>query len=330
MTSQDLEHGVSAEIWLNVFLHFFNQSFRFNPAGTWFSPGGLTIFGEPTDRFTLAIPTRWGSIVGARARDDGMLELRSMNIPAQQLTRPVDDLGPIPVWASCPLKVVTTLQEIGEHPGGASVFFYTIVPEGYGLSSDSALRSAVAATFEGLHGTRLSLEGRRRLGRISEQLASLWCPDLTAILVDTETLETVELPFDVEGAGLRLVMIDLRHTRPSPDSAASAGSEAALGAAARLREGDLAGMGECFGGSEGLAPEVAAVREAAIAAGALGAGLAGAPAPDAPVCMLALVPVTALGRLRTAVRQAWGFPQAPRFLTTTASRDSSPLYAETG
>ena len=70
-----------------------------------------------------------------------------------------------------------------------------------------------------------------------------------AFLVDTRHMTFEEVPFDLIGAGLRLMIIDLGETVGAvarPGAAVSAGADLALAAVAVLRSGNLASLGPLF------------------------------------------------------------------------------------
>ena len=191
-----------------------------------FGAGGLTLFGRPGDRFALAIPLKWGSTIAAGPRDDGMIDLRSGSQAGKELLRPLDGLDDIPDWAACPLAVVAAARAAGHPLGGMSLLVGTALPEGAGMQADIALTSLTASVLGRLFGTELTLAERAPLGDVAAQLASRTCPDGTAALVDTWNLTADLVPFDLVGAGLRLMIIDLGekrrqpaggHLRPGPD-----------------------------------------------------------------------------------------------------------------
>ncbi len=280
------------------------------------APGGLTLFGRPGDRFALAIPVRWGATVAASPRDDGVVDLRSGGQAGAELTRAIGDLGELPGWAARALAVVSRLTAAGHPLGGMSLLVSTILPEDAGMQADVALTTAMASTIGGLYGVEVSLADRAALGDLPAQMAALSCPDDTAMLVDTLEMTAELVPCDLSAAGLRLMIIDLGGT---VDPVATGAPDLALAAVEQLRWGNVAALGPLLGRGTDLSAGAALVVDAACAAGALGAGtLPGG-------CLVALVPVACLSRVRMAVTTAWPTERPPKFLTAVSSRGGCAL-----
>ena len=236
----DLPSDADAGLRLTAYL--FEQLFKRRPTLLTMGAGGLTLFGRPGDRFALAIPVKWGATVAAGSRDDGMVDLRSGSHAGNELIRPVGALGDLPDWAVRPLAVVASAVAAGQPVGGMSLLVGTALPESAGMQSDVALTSVLASALAGLFGAELSLARRAGLGDLPAQLAALSCPDDTAMLVDTREMTAEMVPFDLNGAGLRLMLIDLG---APVASVASGPAELALAAADRLRSGNLMALGPC-------------------------------------------------------------------------------------
>jgi galactokinase len=309
-TDADPEHRLTAFL--------FEQLFGSRATLFMAVPGGMTLFGHPGERLALAIPLKWGASAAASARDDGLVELRSVNHAGKELTLPLGTVDDGPGWAAHPLNVISAVIEAGHPLGGMSLLVGTALPEGAGMQADAGLASVIASALGGLFGADLPLGRRAALGDVSAQLASMTCPDDTALLVDTREMTAEALPFELAGAGLRLLIVDLGvdvTATPAPGA-----PDLAEAAAALLRAGKVPGLGPLLGRSgRALAPEVALVVDAACAAGAHGAGtLPGG-------CLVALVPVDRLGSVRAAVTAAWPGPRPPKFLTATSARGGRPL-----
>jgi galactokinase len=199
-----------------------------------------------------------------------------------------------------------------------SLLVGTALPEGAGMQSDVGLTSVVASALVGLFGVDLTLEQRAALGDLPAQLASLTCPDDTAVLVDILLMTTELVPFDLVTADLRLMIIDLGDIVASQPTGIS---DLALTAIDELRRGRLAALGPLFTEATSLAgdPSAQAVADAACAAGALGAGtLPGG-------CLMAVVPVDRLSSVRAAATAAWDGERVPKFLTAVSSRGGRAL-----
>lgn len=315
-TDVDVTVRSDADPGLRLTAYLYRQLFDSPPALVASGPGGLTLFGRPGDRFALAIPVKWGAIVAAAPRSDGMVDLRSGSHIGKGLLRPIGALGDPPDWAACPLAVVSSLTAAGHPLGGMSLLVGTGLPDGAGMQSDVALTSVMASALARLHGVELSRAQRAELGDLPAQLASLACPDGTAILVDNERMASELVPFDLLGAGLRLMIVDLGEL---VGSVPTGPPDLALTAVEAVRSGDLTVVGRLLGQAGELAADGAVLAGAACAAGALGAGtLPGG-------CLVALVPVGCLREVRSAVTAAWPAERVPKFLTAVASRGGRPI-----
>src|SRR5205085_6369836 len=205
----DVTQQSDAEPELRLTAYLYEQVFGHKPTLVTSAPGALTLFGQPGDRFALAIPLKWGATVAAAPRDDDVVDLRSGSQAGKELTRPVSALTDLPRWAARPLATVESVAQAGHALGGMSLLVGTALPEGAGMQSDVGLTSVVASALVGLFGVDLTLEQRAALGDLPAQLASLTCPDDTAVLVDTLLMTTELVPFDLVTTDLRLMIIDL-------------------------------------------------------------------------------------------------------------------------
>ncbi len=316
----DLAFRSDADPELRLTAFLYEQVFGHKATLMTFGAGGLTVFGELDDRFALAMPMKWGATVAAATRSDGRIELRSGSQAGKELIRPLDELDDdLPAWAACPLAVVSAARAAGHPLGGMSLLVGTALPEGAGMQSEIALAAVVASALAQLFGAELTLAQRAPLGDLAAQLAASSAPDGTALLVDRQEMTLEPLPFDLAGAGLRLVIIDVGKVVASDPVAGAA--DLALAAVDVLRQGDVAGLGPMLGRARSLAGDsvVQAVADAACAAGALGAGtLPGG-------CLTALVPVDRLSPVRAAVTSVWPGGRVPKFLTAVPSRGGRPL-----
>ncbi|MEA2974309.1 MAG: galactokinase [Actinomycetota bacterium] len=309
----DVTQQSDAEPELRLTAYLYEQVFGHKATLVTSAPGALTLFGQPGDRYALAIPLKWGATVAAAPRDDDMVDLRSGSQAGKELTRPLTELDDLPRWAQRPLAVVDSVARAGHALGGMSLLVGTALPEGAGMQSDVGLTSVVASALDGLFGVDLTVGQRAALGDLPAQLASLTCPDDTAVLVDTWQMTTEPVPFDLVAAELRLMIIDLGEIVGSQPAGIP---DLALTAVEELRRGGVAGLGPLFTVATSLAGDEAAraVADAACAAGALGAGtLPGG-------CLMAVVPVERLSPVRAAATAAWPGGRVPKFLTAVSSR----------
>ncbi len=234
------------------------------PEGVWSSPGRVNLIGEHTDYndgFALPFAIESRAYVAARRRDDGVLRMRSVQLPDGDMTVPVDDLHPgTPKgWGAYVAGVVWAARQAGHRVGGMDVLVDGRVPLGSGLSSSHALECAVAAAAADLHGVELTHNDLARLSLAAEndfvgaptgmmdQLASLRCTAGHAIFLDNRTLDVEQVPLDVDTARLALVVLDSRvhHDHAEGgygDRRASCERAAALLGVPALRDVDPAGL----------------------------------------------------------------------------------------
>ena len=195
--------------------------------GRWFAPGRANLMGEHTDYnegFVLPFALAQGVIATASARDDGLLVLRSKQVPDEQVTVPVDALAPgvVSGWAAYPAGVAWSLSAAGHAVRGASIDIDSDLPVGAGVSSSAALECSVALALCALSGVsvpRPALAGIARRAEndfvgaptgIIDQSAALLCREGHAMLLDCATLQVTHVPFRPSEAGAAALIIDTR------------------------------------------------------------------------------------------------------------------------
>uniref|UniRef100_UPI0039BFEE9D hypothetical protein n=1 Tax=Lentzea alba TaxID=2714351 RepID=UPI0039BFEE9D len=138
---------------LRLVPHAFRQTFGRPAEGVWYAPGVLNLLGG-----AVRVHAKWGAIVAGDRREDGKLELVSVNRPTERALLPSEE---IPAWAK-PLSGTT---------GGATLMCSVDLPQGSGLSAGDALRTAVGLALRDLAGNTyaepetpdLDLQGQRLL-----------------------------------------------------------------------------------------------------------------------------------------------------------------------
>ena len=192
------------------------------PDGAWWAPGRVNIIGEHTDYnggyvLPIALPT--GTVAVARRRDDDLVRLASegkrVEVRLGEVSREAG-LG----WASYAAGVGWAARRDGLDVPGLDIAFAADVPRGAGLSSSASLSCATASAWNDLAGWGLDGSGIARLGRLAEneiagaptgtmdQLASVLCEPGHALRLDTLTNETMRVPFDLDDAGLALLVVN--------------------------------------------------------------------------------------------------------------------------
>ncbi|MBO1754343.1 galactokinase [Allobranchiibius sp. CTAmp26] len=190
----------------------------------WHAPGRINIIGEHTDYnegFALPAALPLGVTAQVAARDDGMVRASSVQ-DDDVVTVPIADLAPGSVqgWAGYVVGVVWAFREAGHRVPGLDIVVDGSVPIGSGLSSSAALECAVAGAVDDLFDLGSDPADLIAVARRSEndyvgvptgaldQSASVLCREAEALFVDFRTMRTRGVPLDLDGAGLRLLVID--------------------------------------------------------------------------------------------------------------------------
>jgi galactokinase len=207
----------------------FRERFGAEPDGVWAAPGRVNVIGEHTDYngglvLPVALPHTTRAALGRRS--DGRLALASLQHPGGDVELAVGGLRPgvPPGWGGYPAGVVHGLRDAVAAAGGLSVVVDGDVPAGAGLSSSAALTCSVALGVRDLLGLDLSLEELVDVSRraendhvgaptgILDQSASLLCRAGAALFLDTRDRGSEQVPFDLAGAGLALLVVDTGQT----------------------------------------------------------------------------------------------------------------------
>lgn len=209
----------------------FSERFGGEPDGVWSAPGRVNVIGEHVDYqnglcLPIALPRRtW---VALRQRDDGRVRLASRQMN-QSYELALDDVRPgHPTgWGSYPAGVLKLLTEAGYAVTGADLLVSSQVPVGAGLSSSAALEAAVGAAASEAFGLGLLADDssraelaelcRRAENEIAgaptggmDQAAALRSRAGHALLLDCRDNSIEHLPFDPDGQGLALLVINTR------------------------------------------------------------------------------------------------------------------------
>jgi galactokinase len=207
----------------------FLSRFGAAPSGVWLAPGRANLMGEHTDYnegFVLPFALGQVTAVAAAPRTDRRLVLCSRQQPGSDVSVVLDDLAPGAVtgWGAYPCGVAWALRAAGRDVPGADIAIDSDVPAGAGLSSSAALECATVLALTELAGVpvphrELAAIARRAENEfvgvpsgIMDQSASLLCESGHALLLDCQSLESFQVPFDPAAAGARLLLIDTRAT----------------------------------------------------------------------------------------------------------------------
>ncbi|MFH9423732.1 galactokinase [Streptomyces sp. NPDC017529] len=208
----------------------FREVYGAAPAGVWAAPGRVNLIGEHTDYndgFVMPLALPHTILAAASPRTDGVLRVHSGDgssgggqIAELRLDalRPASDGG----WAAYPAGVVWAMREAGLPVGGADLHYDSTVPVGAGLSSSAALEVVTALALDDLYGLGLTRQRLARLAQraenafvgvpcgIMDQTAAACCTEGHALFLDTRDLSQRQVPFDLAGRGLRLLVVDTR------------------------------------------------------------------------------------------------------------------------
>ena len=190
------------------------------------APGRINLIGEHTDyNGGFVLPCAVSRRVAVAARRGGD-ELYSANFgEARPMTGEKDSS-----WADYPRGVYRAISAAGGEITSLRAVFAGDVPLGSGLSSSAAIEAATALALDALFGLRME---RRELAvlcqraenefvgvqsGIMDQYASLLCKEGAALLVDCRSLEAENVPLDLKGADLALLVCDTRVERGLADT----------------------------------------------------------------------------------------------------------------
>jgi galactokinase len=226
------------------------------------APGRVNLIGEHTDYadgFVLpfALPQR--TTVRAESSDGDGWTVTSRG-ETVHFDLSVKQTG----WAAYVAGVVWALKDAGFDVAPATLQVDSEVPIGAGLSSSAALECAVLTALVELGGLDLPVPRRPALAQraenvyvgmpcgILDQSASTLCRAGHALFLDCRSLAMEQIPFDLAGLGLAILVIDTRALHSHVDGEYAARRRAVEEAAAligvpALRDAslaDLAGLPE--------------------------------------------------------------------------------------
>lgn len=209
----------------------FREVYGAAPTGVWAAPGRVNLIGEHTDYndgFVMPLALPHTTLAAAAPRADGVLRVHSGDGggsgDGQTVELRLDALRPAPDggWAAYPAGVVWAMREAGLPVGGADLHYDSTVPVGAGLSSSAALEVVTALALDDLYGLGLTRQRLAQLAQraenafvgvpcgIMDQTAAACCTDGHALFLDTRDLSQRQVPFDLAGEGLRLLVVDTR------------------------------------------------------------------------------------------------------------------------
>ncbi|XVQ08967.1 hypothetical protein ACQP1W_41500 [Spirillospora sp. CA-255316] len=290
----------------------FERVFGEPPGSVRHVPGALTLLNSgpgPGGR-SLSVAIPWGAIVAVGA---GPLDLYSMNQHADRHTE-----GEPPAWAAPALRALR-VHDVAT----AQMVVNCELPAQTGLLQGAETFCAVSQALQDIHGRSApALDAASAPYDDPAYMTGLYARSGHALLVKGD--HGVEhLPCDLAGKGLRLLIIETGVKEKPPE--ARCHPLLVETAAAALRGRDLEAFGALLdSGHVRGEPALDRALDAAREAGALGGLIAGR-------CAVALVPVTAVRRVRKNVKAslAGSARRPPRFLTTVpAGHREHPCHPE--
>jgi galactokinase len=212
----------------------FADRFGSQPEGVWVAPARVNLIGEHTDYndgFVLPLAIDRRVTVAAARRPGGVLRLLSLQRGERVLRLAEIRPGAIDGWAAYAAGAVWSLAQDGAEVDGLDLALTSDVPVGSGLSSSAAVECATLLAARDLYGgpedrARLALVAQRAENEvvgvpcgIMDQMAAMACTANHALLLDCRRLAAEQLPLDLDGAGLTLLVIDTRAAHTLTDGA---------------------------------------------------------------------------------------------------------------
>ncbi|WP_459587064.1 galactokinase [Corynebacterium camporealensis] len=207
----------------------FHEHFDTEPLGVWAAPGRVNLIGEHIDYaggISIPFALEQNTAVAASTRTDNTLHIVSVyDGDTVSTTVALDDITPGHPndWSGYVAGSIWAAQQAGILDcQGMNLAIVSDVPLGAGLSSSAALECATAiAAFELDHHRHPSTNERKQLvdaciraendvvgastGGL-DQNASLFGSQAHALVVDFQTNEVREVPFDLEGHDMALLI----------------------------------------------------------------------------------------------------------------------------
>lgn len=193
-------------------------------AGIWAAPGRVNLIGEHTDYnggYVLPFALPQLSEVAAAAREDRTVQVGSL-LNGETVEFSLDGLAPGAVegWAGYAAGVFWALEQAGHRLPGMDLLIDSNVPVGAGLSSSAALECSVALAATEIAGVVLPAAELARLAQhaendfvgmpcgIMDQMTAVAAEAEHALLLDTRSMTTEQVPFTLAQDDLALLVLD--------------------------------------------------------------------------------------------------------------------------
>ncbi len=214
----------------------YKKAYGHDAEAVYFAPGRVNLIGEHTDYnggFVFPAALSFGTYLLLRKNGEKQLNFRSLNIPEQVISVPLDKITePLGgrAWANYPLGVFAQYVKRGiEFTEGYDMMIWGNVPNGAGLSSSAALEVVTAYALDDQLGTKLNRTEMALIGQkaehefanvmcgIMDQFASANGKEDHAIFLNCDTLDFEHVPVKLDGVK---VVISNTHSPHKLDSGA--------------------------------------------------------------------------------------------------------------
>lgn len=204
-----------------------DATFGVRPDGVWCAPGRVNLIGEHLDYnggSVLPIALPHATYAALRRRTDRLVRLTSEGAEPAVWEGSLDAVRPAgqaPTWVKYAAGPAWAVEQAGARVGGFDAAITSCVPVGAGLSSSAALECSLALALNDAFGLGLDRRALADAGIRAEndvvgaptggmdQAAALITTAGHALLLHGDG-STEQVPFDLDAAGLALLVIDTR------------------------------------------------------------------------------------------------------------------------
>ena len=224
------------------------------PVFRYAAPGRVNLIGEHTDYnhgFALPIALPQRTVVNYLPDDGDVIVVRSDRGVGEPEIALDTSPGGVTGWAAYVAGVVWALRRAGYPVAGGRISITSGVELGSGLASSAALECAALGAFTAASGLTVDPVELARIAQRAEneyvgaptglmdQLASLCGQPRHAMLIDFQGPTVQPVPFDPDGAGVALLLIDSHAPHRHADGEYAARRASCERAAAQLGVGSL-------------------------------------------------------------------------------------------